>query len=66
MTENEVEALLQQQTFEFLIRFSDDVLATAAERLCTEEAYNLLRDLSYEEYTAIVRKVLTTNMATRQ
>jgi len=48
-----------QQTFEFLMRFSDHVLESAADRLATKQAYNLLKDLSFEEYTAVVRKILT-------
>lgn len=66
MTKEDAEDLMRQQTFEFLVRFSDGVLETAANRLCTETAYNLLRDLTYEEYVAVVRKVLTMNMGTMQ
>ena len=62
MNAKDAEALLKQQTFEFLVRFSDDVLETAADRLCTEAAYNLLRDLSYEEHVAVVRKVMQGNI----
>jgi len=48
-----------QQMFEFLLRFSNDVLEAAAGRLATEASYNLLKDLPYEEYAAVVRKILT-------
>jgi hypothetical protein len=58
MAEKDAEDLLRQETFELLVRFSDDVLETAAERLCSEEAYDMLRDLAYEEFAFVVRNVL--------
>lgn len=62
MTQDDMEAMLRQRAFEFLVRFSDDVLETAANRMSSETAYNLLRGLSYEEYALVVRKVLTTTV----
>ena len=56
---DKLEAAAQQQMFKFLVRFSDDVLEAAADRLATEASYNLLKDLSFEEYAVVVRKVLT-------
>jgi hypothetical protein len=58
MAEKDAEDLLRQETFELLVRFSDDVLETAAERLCSEAAYDMLRDLAYEEFAFVVRNVL--------
>jgi len=48
----------REELAEFLHQFSDDVIERIARLLTTETAYNLLRDLSYEEHVAVVRKVL--------
>jgi hypothetical protein len=54
----DTEIMTSQQMFEFLERFSGDVLSTVADRLSTETAYNLLRGLTYEEYAGVIRKVV--------
>jgi hypothetical protein len=54
----DTEIMTSQQMFEFLERFSNDVLTTVADRLSSETAYNLLRNCSHAEYAGVIRKVV--------
>jgi hypothetical protein len=42
----------------FLHDFADGIIQTAANTLTTEVAYKLLQGLTYEEWNAVIRKVL--------
>jgi hypothetical protein len=42
-----------------LHQFADGIIETAANTLTTEVAYELLHGLTYEEWSVVIRKVLT-------